>query len=540
MNTRILVFKKSTGVLALDTEQSLEYATNISIETTWPQGYHVLSFTVKRRDPFLPWAIAESDTIQIRDWAGREIYNGRIETIPKTIGGGNQSVTVTCVGWFVRFRETMIAHGWVNDQPFQGRYSLMDFKPPASLNSDNIQLSFLMDSKRSDNYWMVRMGTKDINRKDNEGYEEEYIMPSTPVYTSRVRKVTYTVTYRTGERLRFKIRNNDTTVIEYGELYQPSIAPSAPQLETYTFSSPPTAIGFIVASGKQDDFDQNDWLRVTDCVIEAAYQTNHPQYASPTYTQGEILRDIVLIIGNYDSSLSTDITAIADPGQTLRPFVFHDYTEAADIVQEILSLGDSSQNSWGLAVWGSDATSDGNPQVEVKARDVSDYEYMVSLQDRNLVSISLEDAGGNLFNHIIVNYEAEDRRAVDATTFSDTTSINAEYLRSKGITLGTSDTAVVAAVGNRTLDYHKDRKTRGAVVLRQRIQLKSGAYVPVSWVRAGERFKLLDTGEIFFIQSTRLDADNMIVSISPDIEPDFLPTFLAQMRRARDRDLGAR
>ena len=53
-------------------------------------------------------------------------------------------------------------------------------------------------------------------------------------------------------------------------------------------------------------------------------------------------------------------------------------------------------------------------------------------------------------------------------------------------------------------------------------------------MRAGQRVKLVNTGEIFFIRSTGYDSESQTVRVSPDLPEDNLSILFTQ----RERNLG--
>lgn len=498
-----------------DPERAFDYATAIQWETAWPKGFMTASFRVRRADIFADWVIKESYGVLIYDGATL-VFDGRIESFQRTVAGVEEYITVLCVGWYAVLEERDIRKRWIDIKGV----SFLEWGEGAE--AEETQLTWV--TNKQDNMLQVFAGTGDVFRRTSDNYRVIYDTPS-----GYIRVVTFDWSGRCGEILRLQLRNGSFVLetearASTGSFQRGTIS--------RTLASGSTQIFFVWRVGRQDVYDQNDWLHLFNLRVETYYEDGH-RTSTPTYTQGQIIEDVILLVNQKGAQLSTDFAQLGEPGFILDPFAVEEPTFAARVIEKIAGYGDASLNSWGLSVWGRDDTSDGKPRVVFEARDVSDHEYVVSLFQAELAGLSYERVSDGLHNAVTTQY-VDEKDIARYRTATDATSIANEYQRDFYIRLGEGDESRADYINNRYLAYHKDRRTRGSFSIRGRVTLKGGGYLPASHVRAGQRIKLLNTDEIFFIRSTSYDAETQTVRISPDLPEDNLNILFAQ----RERNLG--
>lgn len=534
MTVDIFVYTKGTHVPVWDSEGAIPRAVDITWDSTFHQGYGIATFKVRRKDVFAVWDVKEGMTVIIRD-DGRDLFDGRIDSMPKSLSGNDEFVTITCVGWFIRLREILIRHRWVDRDPHELFYT--DLSRISVIAQQDGYIS------KKDGFMRIQLATADIFRTTDDYVSAHYTQPSSPVHTGKTRKVTCTVDYRTGEGFDFIIYNEDTALVELSI----GLTSEDPVFITvnHTFVTNPEKWHFRIKAAVEDLYDNNDYVTIRNILIYGAYQAGHPQLGSETYSQAEIIKDTILMVANDDSSLSTDFSEITDSDLPiiLTPYTVNRFMAIADIIDEVLSYGNAVDDpTYRVQVWGRDKSSDSKPQVHVQRWDATDWDYEVSLSDSNIINVSLEAAAGNLINSAIVEFTDDIQEYTRYEFLEDTASISDDYRRIGIVTVGKGHAGgTIFVLGSRFLAYHKDRKTRGSIVIRGEIRRKGGDYVPVIWLRAGERIKIIDTGEIFVLNRVSISAENQEAVLTPDIDDDDnISRFLANVRRRDKENYGRR
>ncbi len=528
-----------TGAFVYDPERALDYATGITWDTMAPKGYGEASFKVKRSDIFADWLIAESYGVIIYDGA-TIVYDGRIESMPKDIQGSDEYITVRCVGWACLFMERDVRKRWVDIK------GISWLRWPDGLETSAVQTTFV-NTKR-DNILQLFMATGDLDRVAGDIYRELYELPA-----GTVRRISFNYVIRSGEFFWFAVHNveNPTAYI--------LVSPSGGNLlgwEWYTESAVAVASGTAVVTfqlgntqsfefqwyvNNNDTYDQNDYAHPSSLRVEANYEAGHRAILTPTYTQGQLVEDVVLLVNQKGAHISTDFAQLGDPGLILDPFAVEEPTYAQQVVEKIASYGDASLNTWLWYVWDRSDTSDSKPRFVFSARSVADYEYEIELSAVELAALNYEKISDGLYNNVTVQRIDERdteryRTAADNAALKDVASIAAEYQRDYYLKLGAGDTTRADYLGQRFIQYHKARVTRGTITLKGWVTLKGGAgRIPTNLVRAGTRIKLLNTNEIFFIRHTSYDAETQTVRISPDQPVDNVAMLFVQRERGIGR-----
>jgi hypothetical protein len=351
---------------------------------------------------------------------------------------------------------------------------------------------------------------------------------------NKIRKVTCNYAARTGEGIKLEIYNEDgaTSEASYttsdGAEHTGSLATSAPLTGG---DSERITLRFTLTS--TNTYDENDRGQMHIVVVYGQYESTHPDYAAPGYTNGEIALDALILGG---SEISADYGGIVDPGLALSAFTSmgDDYEPIDRIIARALAFGDSSQNTYGLCIWDETGASDGKPKAALTARSVADYEYIASLEE--LEQFSDEPTLDELWNWIIIKYTDSEGLTQyltgdDDATLTDASSVAAYGERhSQVIDIGKGDDTIAQDIGQRTLAYHKDPLYKTGFTLRGQVRSKAGVWLPANQVRAGQRIKILDykSGITYFIRHTSYGADGGTLRIEPDLPPDSMAVFMAQ------------
>lgn len=520
-----IAVRDTSGNPVFDPEGAINRSTNLSWETAAPKGYMAASFQVRRADVWAEWAVKASHGVVI--YYGSDIvYQGRIETLPITMQGTDEYVTVNCTGWWVVLEERDLRKRWIDNKATQY------VRWHTGMDDDDIQNTFLCPPP-SDNRIQVFMGSGDILRREEDSFRLRYDLP----YGGRIRRVGFNWIGRTGEKVSFQLRN-DATLLEYRIAITGGDVTRGTANHTFTQGD---TTGVVLRWGieRRDLYDQNDWLHIRNLRVEAHYETGHTAAANPLYKQGELVQDVILLANQKGAQLSSDFSQLGEPGLILDPFAVEEPEYCAGVIGKILSYGDADLNTWIPAVWDETDTSDSKPRFVLAERSTDDYEYEVEVSGRELAALNYEKISSELFNSVTVSYEDSGgfviyRTSADNAALADDASKAAEYQRDFYFRLGRGDATRADYVGSRFIQFHKDRLTRAGISIRGFARTKGGGVVPACRVRATQRFKLVNTGEIFYIAYTRYDAESDTVQISPDLPQDNLNLLLLQ----RERGLG--
>lgn len=525
MSLRVVAYNLN-GTHIIDPEGALDYATEITFETMWPKGYGVATFKVRRSDLFAAWAIRESYGIIIYNGT-TIVYDGRIETLSRSMGGTDEYITVQCCGWYVLLEERQIRKRWIDVK------AISRCLWPEGLTTDPIQTTFF--SSKRDNIIQCFAATGDHSRTAREKYRELYELPA-----GYIRRISFDYVIRSGENLILAVTNMDNYPaggIGFWEWYVVGGKyPSSATGVSVTFTKGNTrSMEIWVYLQKSDIYDQNDYAHPSNLRVEATYESGH-RTATPTYTQGQLVEDVILLVNQKGDQLSTDFSRLDDPGLILDPFEVEEPTYAGQVIEKIASYGDSQLRTWGLAVWDRGGTSDNKPLVVFEPLTTDSYEYLIELNQNELANLTYERISSELFNNVTVQYqdarnETRYRTAANNAALADQYSIDTEYQRDYFIKLGAGDATRADYIGRRFIERHKDRVTRGSFAVQGTITTKGGGKIPTSQVKAGRGIKLMNTGEIFFIRHTSYDDESEIVRISPEPPQDGIQMLFNQRER---------
>ncbi len=511
MRERIYIYDRNDN-LVNDPLRSTKYANGLRWETMWPKGYGPLSSQVKR-SVTESWAVKLAHKIVVRD-GQRIVYQGRLGNLTGQLDQAGEQIAVPALGWYVVLNERHVHKRWIDNAPV-GRLEW-----PVS---DDTQQSFSTD-KRED-FLHVRLAAYADSRAGTEVYRERYIAPAGTV----VRRITFDYEIKTGEGGKVALYNVDTSSEVWSDNNTGGPNPKTGSVD-HTFATPPQIFELRFSPTIADTYDPNDHVFLDNIKVRCKLDN----FASPAYTAGEIVQDVLYLAGD---ELSGDYAAIGDPGLVLDPFVTDndDYETADAIIQRAAAYGDASQRTWGLSVWDSARASDGKPKVVFEYRDVSDYEYAIRTTDKELTHFQDGEAEDELRNYVIVKYRdakgiTRYRTPDDNANLKDQASIDRYGRREKLLDVGQGDATRADYVGVRYLAYHKEPLRKTEIAVKGRIRTKGRQWVPVNRVRAGQRVKVVDYrgGQVYFLRHTAYDADSQVLRMSPDLPPDDLAMFFAQ------------
>jgi hypothetical protein len=509
-----------------EAQDAVDYASGLVFTSMWPKGYATANFRLRRRDIFAGFEVRESYGVVIRDGV-RIVWQGRLEGIKQVVSGGDEYIDCRAVGWFVVLQEHLIRKRWLDIAPFANSTW------PSTRIRDDDQLEWVA-SKR-DNWMHVRASAKDFARTAGQYYNEFY-----DAY-GEIDKVYFAYRGRTGESMTIDIYNVDQAGNEADNVSFASVPTGSSGTKTVTLAAgATTSIEFRVGIASSDTYDQNDYVQITDAVIYANYDSNHSAYGSEAYTTGELIEDVLLLVDNATSVLSTDYSHLTDPGYTVDAFTIEKHSRAGDVIQRLIDYGDTSYNTYGLSVWDRTGASDALPHVEVKQFDVSDYDYIVDINDQQVAAFQRERDGAQLYNYIIVEYVDDvgitrTRTPDDNANLKDTASIATDYRREKVLSIGKASTDDADNLGRQYLQYHAERRFVGSISLSGDVRTKSGLLVPACWVRAGDRLRIANLDTTILLRHVSYDAETGRLTVSPETPPNRVEMKIAALKAANSK-----
>jgi len=516
-----LQFYNLSGSLVYDPERAGDWAVDISWDTTWPKGYGVMTCTIRRRDTFANWAIKESYGVRVYD--GSEIvYSGRIEAIARNFVGDDEFISIRAVGWYVTLQETHILKHWYDEK------STARLRWPSSLFHDEVQGTHVF--VQSEKIYEIYSGTGDLQRVSGQGYRAIYEEPS----GHSIKQIIFNYRIRSGETFRLRIYNQDQAAIEWTLTSAAAVQSATGQ--TVSMSAGITSSYVIwLYYNDTDLYDQSDYAIIDSLITIAHYHTSHSAYGSEAQTIGEYVEDILLIVNDVNATLSTDYSFVQDPGYVIQPFVVDTPRAAGEIIDQLAAYGDSSLRQWGISVWGETA-SDGKPLVIFEPQPaLTDYEYILELDSHELSQLYYELDGVELENYIRIGYTSDAGNFTlytpdDDPNLTDSNSIARDYQRDGYMDIGEADATRAAYVGQRRLNFHKNRKPKANFAVSNRIKKKNGGWQPANRIRAGERVYVPTIGRTFFISRTYYESESETCSISPELPRDQISLYLSQIK----------
>lgn len=502
-----------------DPEATTMYAGGIRFATNAPGGYADCSINLRRSDTFASWAIKDSYQVQIFNGLV-QVYEGDIIDIDRKSDG---SVTLNCSGRQWVFGERELVKIWADDAAVSNMSSSLD-------NSDPPQEPFQVQT--GDTY--IRANFAGIDTRDSTDAEDYQY---TAEYDTRglgiIRRIEGTLESRCGEGVQCQIYNVDQSSLE-ATISRTSATQGSTSMNTTLSGGATEAVKFILGpSNDNAEYTQDDWMNIQSLTILCHYHASHPNYSSPSYTSKQLLIDILYESGLAGDTISEDFDDISDPGLTIKPFGGRETKTVASLIDDVVAFGDSSDQTYIWYIWGSAGTSDDLPIMDVSARDVGSYEYIIDSRHENVVSMDITYSGRRLKNYYRVKYIGTDGRQYlrtpdDDSALKNQTSIDADFQRDRTIDVRKSTASLASQIGQTQLAKFSTRRLKGKIEVDWEIKRADGSVVPACWVRAGERVYLPELDETIFIGSTDYDADTGRLTITPDEPPDTLESILAR------------
>jgi hypothetical protein len=258
----------------------------------------------------------------------------------------------------------------------------------------------------------------------------------------------------------------------------------------------------------------------------------------------EVAKDLVAI----DSRISSNTDRISSAlTAAVEPFFTTGKEALASILQRICSYGDTSYQPIGYAIWGSQETTDGKPQLVVASYpSLSSYDYVIDATDPRLEApINIVRDVSSVVNYINVRWtQASGTQNTvtpdDDANLSDSDSISRYGRREpdSDLDIGPGTYALAVRAGRAYIANKKYPRpyVSGPIRIFEAIRNQDGGETPVSEIRAGQRVKLVNVaddvlgidgaGATFIITEIEYDDDTQSASISCGM-PDSLASFLA-------------
>ena len=508
-----------TQINNVEAQAAVNYATNLSYSNAAPKGHVEARFRLRRDDIYKGFDIKESYGVVVQDGL-RVVWQGRIEGINRVTSGGDEYLDCRAVGWYVILSERLIRKRWLDPDV------LVHSRVPSARLNDYEQNEFGVEQRG--NELIIRASVAaDISKTAGEHYRQDYTMWANIDY------IAFSYAGRCGED--FELNVYDSTGVTKEATV--SITNSAGQTGSgsVSLSSTTDTIQIRGEIGTTDIYDQNDWGKYYDFSAKAKYHSSHSAFGSEAYTLTEMVEDVLWLVDDLGSQISGDIDDIAAISTALNAFTVEEFTPAAVVINRLADYSDSSNTTYFNYVWDREGTSDSLPKFELSAWDVSDYEYIIDIDDPAVESASNEKDGRQLYNWVSVQYvdnlgRKSERTPDDNANLKDQTSIDNEYQRMYVLKIGKATATDADNIGERFIEWHKTRKWRGSVTISGDVQTKAGGRVPVEWLRAGERYYIPQLGETFFIRTCSIDAEGRRATITPDLPPDNVEVVIDKLR----------
>jgi hypothetical protein len=507
-------------VVATETLNTLDCATNLSYSNASPKGHVEARFRLRRRDIYAGFDVVESYGVIVQDGL-RVVWQGRIEGITPTTSGGDEFLDCRAVGPYVYLQERLIRKRWLDPDV------LIHAAVPSARLNDLEQNEFGVEKRA--NEMIIRASiAADISRDSGEHYRQDYTMWANIDY------VAFSYAGRCGENFGLRVYNSTGATSEINVQITNSAGQTGSTSATLTSTTDTIQIRGQINS--TDVYDQNDWGKFYNFRALAKYHSSHSAYGSEAYTLSELVEDVLWLVDDIGTQISNDVDGIATIATTLNAFTVEEFTPAGVVIDRLASYSDSSNNTYLAYVWDREGTSDSLPKFELSAWDISDYEYIIDIDSPDVTAASNEKDGRQLYNWVAVQYVDEQGRKQERTpddnaNLRDSISIAREYQRMEVLKIGKATSTDADNIGERFIEWHKNRKWRGSITLSGDVLTKAGGRVPVEWMRAGERYYIPQFGETFFIRTCSINAETRTATITPDLPPDDTSVVIDKLRQ---------
>jgi hypothetical protein len=481
-----------------------------SWRTTWPGGYAGLSGAMGATESGASEALRLGQNVRVYD-GGRLVYDGLIVAVrseappPRTRGASKFVPQVThfmSSGYIRLLAGRRLRKRWI------------DTAATTRLITVGSQADPPFVIRKAEDRLEVLMGSRDISRNETKT-QLRYEMPVDVM----IRRVTYGYAMRSGEGVECILYNDDQSSNE--DITGTSSASVVTGSVNDTLSAGDTdSVSLKIGCTANDLYDQNDYVVISDLTMYAKMDN----FASPTYTGGEIIEDMVYILA--DGELSSDFSQVTDPGRVLSPFetAGDGWESGAGVAGRIAAISDASDNVYGLSVWGRAGAADGLPRVVFDYIDTSDYDYAVNLAQ---VDKFTDYGPAMMANWVVVGYTDSEGVRRYRSPLNDSNLVDSESVARWGrldgpvLQAGYSTSTLASNLGKRYLALHSQLDSVVELEVSGRVRTKQGQAVPVSWVRAGDRIKVMGWlgDRVYWIYGTEYDVRRGVLRI--DTRPEF-------------------
>lgn len=503
-------FQQFNGPIIAELES--KQLSNVSFGSAWPGGYSALSGKIKR-DVLKAFKWQPHDEVLVYD-GPTELYRGEIDS--PNLSTASFEVGFSANGWAASLNRRQIRRRW---QDMNGVLRL-DWPQNVSLYNYDAQKHSGIDKRGNLLRYTVSPDDFDFSTYavGQRAHYEEYRNP--PGVAIRRVQFTYEKNTGGGEIVNFRIIDGNGNT----QWSDNSAGDVALNTVTVTFSPLGSDIFRFVFEPTADIFDQNDYIEISNVVVES----------EDDFTQAGIVQRALQLGGDF---ISSDTSLMTQPTDfIISPFLTRNdgYQTIMSLIEDVLVFGDSAYNEYKFQVWGT-SPADGRPQGQITRRDVTDYEWVADPR-RKGVTVNLKQTPiKDIVNWVAVRYV--DRRGIIQYLTGDTTSIfrNDESIAAFGrcddvLDLGESDGALVAFLGLGHLTRFAWPRTYGDITLTDRVKDKNGNERRVSRIRAGQRIRYLPTGENLFISDVKYLVDRDQVQLAIDKPPNKLTTLMEQRK----------
>lgn len=541
-NLTIQVYEQASNTPIYDQTGELGAITIGELETFYPGGLYGSGQLEIGRDALKSWLIAGVYPYRFVIRNGHKtVFEGYAEAHERTFGDAAQVLGIPLTGaWGALAMRQALRRLYVDQRidDFVWEYK------PEPIDQEKCSLSRTSDAGNA----LVFSAVDAMPWSNGEYIQAVYTAPT----GETIKRVTYTydVTNYNGE---------DWSLVLYD-------VTNATALDTQSRTSSGTSTGSVdvtlspvssqialrfrsdAAQTPADDGNGSmSYAEVTSLTVYAS--TGNP--AGYVGTVRSIVYDLLV---EYANILNQDTRYVDQNAFNQGRFITEGggYEYLTDILTRAAEYGDSSQNAWAVRMLPAEraSTPDGKPVLAYSAQpDLSDYEYVLSLDDTNIVPpVQVAQSWDTVRNWIVVQYVNEAGKLVVVTpdddgSLTDADSVTRYGRRVKVLDLGQSYQAAAVNYGRRYLLRwrYSQIELPVPIAVRGYIMSKYGVPVPASEIEAGKRVLLrnfvgnLSSGigtrqSVFLITRTSYDDTSETCRITAG-KPDSVDVLLAQVTR---------
>lgn len=508
-------------------EPELVNAQAVTFSTQYPGGiYGSASFIVPRRVT-VGWGVAPGNRVKF--YSGQTcIWEGRITGWTYSLEPDAQSVSVNCTGYW---GDLLMTRTWR--------------KLWADTRLDNdVWVMPTTDGRGGDEDWydIVRDDTQiEIAAKPGVAFAngDDCRITYTAPTGETIKRITYTLWFEEGgQNWECYIYNNTAAGIEAGTQYNTDQAANADDIALAV----PAASVYLCLNSLA--------AQTAPATTGAANKVRAVWKDLTVYTEtGSInLTEICKDVRAHVTELSAYEGEIDSNTYALVPFYCEAGETLADLLSKAAGYGDSTYDSWAVGILESDAGTDDKPVLFAEEQPaLTDYDYIVRLDDRQLSQIAFTQDIGELKNWISFDYTGGDGRSIvvnpdDDANLKDAASIAAYGERHAHLSINSTNLTVCKAFARRYLEANSTLRwnAEGGIPVTGSIMAKSGEWVPVSQVRAGKRLRIANflddlsgTGLTFLITETQYEDESQTNTITVGTPTRFLVEFEAKINEGR-------